>query len=89
MPGDPQAFLSTESTFSICLLVLAGAHIPRSLLRSSDAGRIMIAIRESELRSELLGYDIHFYKLVGFAAMPGWAGRLTWQFRNVASDDAR
>ncbi|GLR91602.1 branched-chain amino acid ABC transporter permease [Bradyrhizobium iriomotense] len=74
MPGDPQAFLSTEATFSICLLSLAGAYILLSFLRSSDAGRIMTAIRESELRSELLGYDIRFYKLVGFAVSAAIAG---------------
>ncbi|WP_143279394.1 branched-chain amino acid ABC transporter permease [Bradyrhizobium ottawaense] len=79
MPGDPQAYLSTEATFSICLLALAGAYVLLSLVRSSDAGRIMTAIRESELRSELLGYDIRFYKLVGFAlsaAIAGFGGTL-------------
>ncbi|WP_051057101.1 branched-chain amino acid ABC transporter permease [Bradyrhizobium yuanmingense] len=79
MPGDPQASLSTEATFSICLLALAGAYVLLSLVRSSDAGRIMTAIRESELRSELLGYDIRFYKLVGFAlsaAIAGFGGSL-------------
>jgi len=79
MPANPQASLSTEATFSICLLALAGAHVLLSLVRSSDAGRIMTAIRESELRSELLGYDIRFYKLVGFAlsaAIAGFGGTL-------------
>ncbi|MBB4380251.1 branched-chain amino acid ABC transporter permease [Bradyrhizobium sp. SBR1B] len=79
MPGDPQASLSPEATFSICLLALAGAYVLLWLVRSSDAGRIMTAVRESELRSELLGYDIRFYKLLGFAlsaAIAGFGGTL-------------
>ena len=35
------------------------------LLRS-DTGRILIAIRENELRSELVGYDVRLYKLFAF-----------------------
>ncbi|WP_413992263.1 branched-chain amino acid ABC transporter permease [Labrys okinawensis] len=79
MPADPQTPLSVEATFSICLLTLAGIYILLSFLRASNAGRIMAAIRENELRSELLGYDIRFYKLVGFAvsaAVAGLAGAL-------------
>ena len=39
----------------------------------------MVAIRESELRSELLGYDVRLYKMLGFtvsAAVAGLAGCL-------------
>lgn len=74
MPADPQTPLSVEATFSICLLTLAGVYILLSCLRASNAGRIMAAIRESELRSELLGYDIRFYKLLGFAVSAAVAG---------------
>ncbi|QPF90815.1 branched-chain amino acid ABC transporter permease [Bradyrhizobium commune] len=79
MPGEPQTSLSVEATFSICLLALAAVYIVLSFVRASNAGRIMAAIRESELRSELLGYDIRFYKLVGFglsAAIAGLGGAL-------------
>ncbi|WFU80370.1 branched-chain amino acid ABC transporter permease [Bradyrhizobium sp. CIAT3101] len=74
IPGEVQGFLSIEATFSICLVSLAGIYILLSFLRMSDAGRIMTAIRESELRSELLGYDIRLYKLVGFAISAAIAG---------------
>ncbi|MHB0790087.1 branched-chain amino acid ABC transporter permease [Bradyrhizobium sp. 5.13L] len=74
MPGSPQTSLSVEATFSICLLALAAVYILLSFVRASDAGRIMAAIRESELRSELLGYDIRFYKLLGFALSAAIAG---------------
>ena len=74
LPGNPQASLSVEATFSICLLALAVVYVLLSFVRASDAGRIMAAIRESELRSELLGYDIRFYKLVGSAFSAAIAG---------------
>lgn len=79
VPGDPQSFVSPEATFSLCLLALAGVYIVLAVLRASDMGRIMAAIRESELRSELLGYDIRFYKILGFvigAAVAGLGGGL-------------
>lgn len=74
IPGDSQAYLSVEATFSLRFLILAGVHLLLTLLRASDAGRIMVAIRESELRSELLGYDIRFYKIAGFAISGAVAG---------------
>jgi len=43
------------------------------LLRS-DTGRILIAIRENELRSELVGYDVRLYKLFAFVVSAAVAG---------------
>ena len=49
------------------------------MLRRSSVGRVLVAVRESEVRSELLGYDIRLYKLLGFlvsAAAAGLSGAL-------------
>ncbi len=78
-PGAPDEYLSIEATFRVCLLVLAILYALLAIARASNLGRIMAGIRESELRSELLGYDIRFYKLLGFAigaAVGGLGGGL-------------
>src|SRR5207253_9165399 len=59
----------------LLLLVLA---LTRALVRSSF-GRVLGAIREDELRTELLGYDPRWRNLVTFAVsgvMAGLAGGL-------------
>jgi ABC-type branched-subunit amino acid transport system permease subunit len=73
-PGQPDASLDPTQMFRLCLLVLAAAYcLIRFLLRSS-IGRIMVAIRENELRSELIGYDVRLYKMLAFAISAGIAG---------------
>src|SRR5256884_4954221 len=54
----------------LLLLVLA---LTRVLVQSSF-GRVLAAIREDELRTELLGYDPRWRKLVTFAISGGIAG---------------
>jgi branched-chain amino acid transport system permease protein len=78
-PGDAEQILEVETTFRICLIVLALVYAALVALRRSSVGRIMVAVRESELRSELLGYDVRLYKMLGFtvsAAVAGLAGAL-------------
>src|SRR2546427_3801484 len=55
----------------LLLLVLA---LTRALVRSSF-GRVLAAIREDELRTELLGYDPRWRKLVTFAISGSIADR--------------
>lgn len=74
MPGDPESLLSVETTFCVCFAALVLVYVLLVLLRASNAGRVMAAIRESELRSELLGYDVRLYKLLGFAVSAATAG---------------
>jgi ABC-type branched-subunit amino acid transport system permease subunit len=78
-PGDPSAMLEVEAMFRLCLIVLAAVYAALVALRHSSTGRIMVAVRESELRSELLGYDVRLYKMLGFtvsAAVAGLGGAL-------------
>lgn len=78
-PGDPDAALMPSAMFRLCLLALAATYyLVRRLLRS-DIGRVLVAIRENELRSELMGYDVRLYKMLAFtvsAAIAGLAGCL-------------
>ncbi|WP_137387734.1 branched-chain amino acid ABC transporter permease [Rhodoligotrophos defluvii] len=78
-PGEPDAFLSPEAMFRFCFVILALVYGLLYLLRLSAPGRIMVAVRENELRSQLLGYDTRLYKMAGFtvsAAIAGLAGAL-------------
>lgn len=78
-PGDPSEVLSPEAMFRVGFVTLACVYGLLYLLRLSGPGRIMTAIRENELRSELLGYDVRLYKMAGFivsAAIAGLAGAL-------------
>lgn len=78
-PGDAEQMLEVETMFRLCLIVLALVYAALVALRRSSIGRIMVAVRESELRSELLGYDVRLYKMLGFtvsAAVAGLAGAL-------------
>jgi branched-chain amino acid transport system permease protein len=73
-PGTPDASLLPADMFRLCFLVLALMYYLIGRLLRSDAGRILIAIRENELRSELVGYDVRLYKLFAFVVSAAVAG---------------
>ncbi len=78
-PGQPDEFLSPEAMFRLCFVSLALVYGLLYLLGVSGPGRIMLALRENELRSQLLGYDTRLYKMAGFtisAVIAGLAGAL-------------
>lgn len=74
--------------FSVVVAVLVSLAL--NLLRRRPFGRIVAAVRENELRTSLLGYDVRRYKLLAFivaACVAGLAGGLFagWaQFLNPA-----
>jgi len=74
VPGRAPLTLDPVQLFyvvgGLLLLVLA---LTRALVRGSF-GRVLAAIREDELRTELLGYDPRWRKLVTFAISGGIAG---------------
>lgn len=90
-PGNPKALLFPDEVFylSMGLLILTygGLH---TLLRSKF-GRVVVAIRENELRAELLGYDVRVYKLATFvigATIAGLAGCLSINYKAFISPNA-
>lgn len=79
MPGRPDAPLDYVPAYLLVVVVLAGVYLGLRGLLASRFGRTVAAIREHELRAELLGYDARAYKLAVFvigAAVAGLAGAL-------------
>jgi branched-chain amino acid transport system permease protein len=79
LPGDPSQPLTPEAIFAVAVGALALCYAAAKLLLRSRFGRVAVAIRENELRAELLGYDVRLHKLGLFTVggfMAGLAGLL-------------
>lgn len=74
IPGDAAAQLDYADTFRLSLGALLLVYFGLRALLASRFGRALVAIRENELRAELLGYDSRRYKLFAFAIGAGIAG---------------
>ncbi|MGI9498526.1 MAG: ABC transporter permease subunit [Geminicoccaceae bacterium] len=82
IPGDPSAVLFPEHVFYVAMAALILTYFGCVWLTRTHFGRVMVSIRENELRAELLGYDVRFYKLVLFAIGGGIAGMAGILFAN-------
>jgi len=82
IPGDATRTLFPEDVFYVAMAVLIVAYFGCVWLTRTHFGRVVVAIRENELRAELLGYDIRFYKLALFAVGGGIAGAAGILFAN-------
>lgn len=83
IPGDPSAYVFGDAYYYLTAAFLLLVYLLVRWLLASPFGRIAMAIRENELRVELLGYDARARKTVVFAiggAIAGLAGTLyaTW-----------
>lgn len=74
VPGDVSNFLFPEDVFYVAMVILIIAYFACVWLIRTHFGRVVVAIRENELRAELLGYDIRLYKLAVFSIGGGLAG---------------
>jgi branched-chain amino acid transport system permease protein len=77
MPGDMSAMLMPDQIFVLAVIGLFGCYVIAKLILASHFGRVVVALKENELRAELLGYDVRLYKLIIFTiggAMAGLAG---------------
>jgi branched-chain amino acid transport system permease protein len=90
VPGDP----SNQFGFVGMYLVSAGAlillYIAMRALLASPFGQTVIAIRENELRAELVGFDSRAYKLGTFvigALVAGFGGVLFAAWSGLVSPD--
>jgi branched-chain amino acid transport system permease protein len=78
LPGGGQ-MVSPNGLLFTCIAVAAFVGFGIHLLLRRPFGRILAGLRENELRTELLGYDVRRYKLVAFTvggAIAGLAGGL-------------
>jgi ABC-type branched-subunit amino acid transport system permease subunit len=83
VPGDPSLTIFGTPFYYVVVVCLLGCYLLARWILASAFGRILIGIRENEVRTELLGYDAPAYKTAIFtitAAMAGLAGCLfaTW-----------
>lgn len=79
MPGDPGTQLLPEQVFAAAVACLTLGYVAAKLVLVTPFGRTVVAVRENELRAELLGYDVRLVKLLVFAAgglLAGLAGVL-------------
>jgi ABC-type branched-subunit amino acid transport system permease subunit len=82
LPGAPDSPLEPEQLWYAamgCLVLVYG--LLRWIL-ASRFGRVVVAIRENEIRAQLLGYDTRLYKLLVFAIGGGIAGAAGCLFTN-------
>ncbi len=73
LPWDARAFLFPEHVFYVAMGALVLCYLFASWLVTTHFGRVCVAIRENELRAELLGYDTRLYKLGIFTISAGIA----------------
>ena len=74
VPGDANWILFPEDIFYVAMAALILGYFGCVWLIRSHFGRVAVAIRENELRAELIGYDIRLNKLVLFTIGGGLAG---------------
>jgi branched-chain amino acid transport system permease protein len=94
LPWNSSSFLFPEQVFYVAMAALIICYVFVGWLVNTKFGRVCVAIRENELRAELLGYDIRAYKLgiftigAGIAAVGGvlfcnGVGRITPDIFNL------
>jgi branched-chain amino acid transport system permease protein len=66
VPGDPTTFAWPEDMFYVSGIALLLTYISLKILIKSRLGRVLAGVRENELRSQLLGYDVRLYKTIAF-----------------------
>ena len=77
VPGDPSAQIFGTPFYYVVAVSLLLCYLLSRWILSSAFGRVLIGVRENELRTELLGYNVPAYKTAIFticAAMAGLAG---------------
>jgi ABC-type branched-subunit amino acid transport system permease subunit len=88
VPGDAGALLDPEQFFYVAMVFLLLVYFGLHWLMTTRFGRVVVAIRENEVRAELLGYDVRLYKTAVFAiggGIGGLAGALFANWGNFVS----
>ena len=74
MPVANGTMMDPVQMFVTFMAILMLVYLGLKLLISSEFGRVSVSIRENEIRSSLLGYDVRRHKVVVFAIGCGIAG---------------
>jgi len=80
LPGDPSKAVWPEDMFYVSGIALLLTYLGLHFLSRSKFGRIVAGLRENELRVDLLGYDVRFYKMIALTigAMIAAIGGITF-----------
>ncbi len=84
LPWDPSEYIYGDSLFYFSLSLLLLVFLGLRWLLKSPFGRVMIGVRENELRAELMGYDVRLIKTAVFAIGGGVAGLAGCLYANWA-----
>lgn len=79
LPTQPDQPLDPTQIFTVAVVSLFACYAIAKLVLRARFGRVAMAIRENEVRAELLGYDVRLYKLGMFTLgglMAGLSGIL-------------
>ena len=68
------AFTSPAVKYNVALLLFASCFLLSAVLAGSPTGRVLIAVRENEERTGLLGYSTYKYKLLALIISGGISG---------------
>ncbi len=93
LPWQPDQEMEPAQMFQYFMAILIAVYVLLHVLIKSKFGRVAISIRENEVRTSLLGYDVRLYKLcifmiggaIGGAAGAMWASYQTFVDPNIFS----
>ncbi len=85
VPGNPDATLDPEGLWYAAMASLIAVYVMLRAILASRFGRVVVAIRENETRTMLLGYDPRLYKLLAFTIAAGIAGLAGCLYANWGS----
>lgn len=74
LPWDPSEYIYDDNLYYFCMGLLLLVYFILRWMIHSPFGRIVIGVRENELRAELMGFDIRLIKTAVFAIGGGVAG---------------
>ena len=67
VPGRPELYIWGDNLYYFSVILLFLVYMSFRYLLFRPFGRVMVGIRENELRIELQGYDVRLYKTVMFS----------------------
>ena len=82
VPGQPDNQLSVTGIWYVAMASLVLVYIFLRCILASRFGRVIVAIKENEMRAQLTGYDPRLYKLLAFIISGGIAGLAGCMYAN-------
>lgn len=90
LPWGPDTTIGLTGVFFLSVICLALVYVGLQVLLQRRWGRILVSIRESDARAQLLGYDTRAYKLQAFVvagAIAGFSGALYGVWGNFVAPE--